>query len=58
MQLYQFGGFVANETCAEDSDNRRARREMARKCNVVSDAFNRKLHVKAYFSAAAPESPD
>ena len=49
MQFYRVDGIAANEMWAEDTENRRAAQEMARKINMLSDDFNRKLREKAYF---------
>ena len=49
MQFYRVDGIAANEMWAEDTENCRATQEMARKINMLSDDFNRKLREKAYF---------
>ena len=49
MQFYRVDGIAANEMWAEDTEKRRATQEMARKINILSDDFNRKLREKAYF---------
>lgn len=49
MQFYRVDGIAANEMWAEDTENRRATQEMARKINMLSDDFNRKLREKVYF---------
>ena len=49
MQFYRVDGIAANEIWAEDPENCRATQEMARKINMLSDDFNRKLREKAYF---------
>ena len=49
MQFYRVDGIAANEMWAEDTENCRATQEMARKINMLSDEFNRKLREKAYF---------
>ena len=49
MQFYRVDGIAANEMWAEDTENRRAAQEMARKINMLSDDFNRKLREKVYF---------
>jgi hypothetical protein len=49
VQFYRVDGIAAYELWAEDTENRSATQEMARKINMLSDDFNCKLREKAYF---------
>ena len=49
MQFYKYGGLVANKAWADENDSRRVMREKARKLFLASEAFNSKLHGRAYY---------
>lgn len=49
MQFYKYGGFIADGNWVEENEDRRVMRERTRKLALASDAFNRKLHGRAYY---------